>query len=259
MQQAQSILRPGDTVFFRGGDYVVTDAAARSYYSWTAQGTAANRILYRPYENEKPVIVFDRRTGAGGTQIYLKNYITIDGLSFRETDGERLAGGHGDNPNNRSTGPSWTALGTWATGVTVRNTSIEGFGLGIFYKGQGLLAEYNRIWNTRSHRLYIAGRDATYRYNILGGTRGYWNQQGFQVQYQTSIGNKIYGNLIYDGMANGMVFSGSVAYNEVFNNVFINPGSKPAGVKGGTTALSFWCEKDHPDNPGDGWGTIGWK
>ncbi len=253
LQQAQSILRPGDTVWFRGGDYIINDSSARKSYSWSAEGTASNPIIYRNYAGETPVIVGDRRAPSyydkdgnpvGGTMIFLQDYITIDGLNFRETAGQRLAGGHGNNPNNRNTGPSWTPISTWATGVTVRNVSIEGFGLGMYYSGRNLLFEHNRVWNTRSHRLYISGEAGTFRYNVLGGPYGYWNQQGFQVQYSKSKGNKIYGNLVYDGMATGMVFSGGVSYNEVFNNIFINPASKADNIIGGSSALAVWCEKD---------------
>ena len=250
LQKAQSIIRPGDTIYFRGGDYVFNNSSARTYYTWSATGTASTPIFYKNYPGEKPVIVGDRTIGPGGTMIYLQNYQTIDGLNFRETDAQRLAGGHRDDPNVRSSTNAWTALSTWATGIVVRNVTIQGFKLGMFYKGDKLLFENNRVSNTRSHRLYISGANGIFRNNVLDGSYGYWNQQGFQMQYVTAVGNKIYGNLIMEGKATGVVFSGRISYNEVFNNVFINPGNKPDSVNGPGTAGATWCE-DGPMGPGN--------
>lgn len=241
LQVAQSILKAGDVVYFRGGNYVIKDTTVRDYYSWKG-GTTSAPIKYMRYLSETPVIVGDRRTKSPGMLIYLQSYVTVDGLSFTETSGQRLAGGHGDDPNKRSNGKDWTPLASWATGVVVRNVSITGWMVGMYYQGDKLLFERNKVMNTRSHRLYIAGKNGIFRNNTLGGSYGYFNQQGFQVQYETAIGNKIYNNIISEGMATGFVLSGKVSYNQIYNNVFINPGNKLASVTGGGSMIGLWCE-----------------
>ena len=248
LQDAQSILKAGDIIYFRGGNYIINDSTKRDYYSWNSAktATAAAPISYKNYPGEKPIIVGDRRTKSPGTLIYLQNYVTIDGLTFQETSGQRLAGGHGDDPNKRHNGYAWTAISTWATGVAIRNVSIQGWTLGMFYAGSKIIFEKNRITNTRSHRLYISGSSGIFRNNILEGTYGYWNQQGFQVQYLKAVGNKIHNNIIYEGKANGFVLSGQVSNN----NVFINPGNKSASVSGPGVMIGLWCE-DGPTGLGN--------
>jgi hypothetical protein len=251
LQAAQSSLRPGDTVYFRGGEYVVNDSASRTYYTWTADGTSSAPITYKNYAGEAPVIVFDRVNSSNidswGVLVYASgNNSIIDGLNFKQTERSRLRGMPGGGVYKGDWTP--TAISTYASNVTIRNCSIENFaGLGIFYHGQNLLVEKCRIIGTGSHGFYVAGRAGTFRYNELDGSRGYPNQQGIQLQYETSVGNKIYGNLIKNGRASGVVFSGSVSGNEVFNNVFVNAGSKPDGSFG--YALSFWCQVNYDKSP----------
>lgn len=248
LQTAQTTLRPGDTVFFRGGEYVITDAN-RSYYSFRAAGTPENRIVYRNYANERPVIIYDRTTAdnetGSATMVFMSgNYSSYEGLTFRQSEASRLQGMNGTTIVR---GRTKTALATWSTGVVVRNCVIENFaGLGIYFHGQDLLVERCTVTGTGSHAFYISGKNGTYRYNTTDGSRGYPNQQGIQIQYSTSIGNKIYGNLMKNGRASGVVFSGAVSNNDVHDNVIINGG---AGAAWGS-AVSFWCE-DGAIGPGN--------
>lgn len=237
LQKAQSTLKPGDIVFFRGGNYVIHDQTIYNAYTLTAKGTASARITYKNYGSEIPVIVGDRRTRYSGGMINLYDYVTVDGLTFKETAGQRLAGGHGDDPAKQHNGRTWTAISAWGKGLVIRNVKIEGWTLGMYWRGDAILFEHNHITNTRSHRLYIAGKNGIFRNNTLDGKYGYYNQLGFQVQYETAIGNKIHNNIIHDGMGGGFVLSGGVSNNQIYNNVFVNPGRVNGNM------ISLWCEK----------------
>ncbi|MEK6746390.1 MAG: right-handed parallel beta-helix repeat-containing protein [Pseudomonadota bacterium] len=250
LQEAQKILKPGDTVYFRGGDYMTGYASNRAYYSWSAKGTSSSPVTYKNYQGETPVIVLDRTAPREntGTLIFIGSYITIEGLNFRQTEASRSLIQKPDGSIVRNSGIGATALATWGDGVKIRNCSIQGFTLGIgAFGGKNILVERCKVSGTVSHGFYIAAAGGTFRYNELDGSRGYYNQQGIQVQYESAVGNKIYGNLIKNGRASGVVLSGSVSYNEVFNNVFINAGSMPGSFG---YALSFWCEKDHEESGG---------
>lgn len=253
LHEAQTILKPGDVVYFRGGDFIVDDSAKRYYYPWSAPGTAAAPITYTKYQNEKPVIVLDRRAMPPGVTalklIYLSgNYTTVDGLSFRQTEESRAI----SKPELVIDGSRFGFMGpfaTWSKGITIRNTSISNFsGSGIYFAGEDLLVENCSVIGTQSHAFYISGKNGVFRNNFTDGSRGYFNQQGIQIQYQSAIGNKIYGNVMKNGITTGVVLSGSVSNNEVFNNVFINSGSSTSGAGG--VAIGFWCQKNHDGTGG---------
>ncbi len=231
LQKAQSSLRPGDTVWFHGGNYIVGNDRARSYYSWVAAGTAANPIVYKNYPGETPVILVTAtapRAGSG-TLFILNSYITVDGLSVKRTEESRKLSQAPNGDIISGSGLPGQAFATWQTGVTFRNCSIENFSLGIgYYSGaSNILVEHCRIIESISHSFYIAGNNGTYRYNFTNNSRGYSNNRGVQLQYETSFGNKIYGNLFMNGPASGMTLSGGLSNNEIFNNVFIRRPQNP--------------------------------
>lgn len=249
LQRAQSSLRPGDTVWFMGGNYVINDSSVAFYLSWSADGTSSAPITYRNYQNQVPVIVFDRRVynnpASWNYLVGLGDYIVVDGLSFLQTEPSRALGMVNGVIVNKDMTPS--VFSSWGTGVKVRNCLIENFsGIGLFYRGNGILVEYCKMYGIGSHGLYIAGRGGTFRYNEIDGTRGYNLQYDVQIQYETSIGNLIYGNLLKNGRQGGVVFSGSVANNEVFNNIIVNGGVRPGGAG---FALHFWCWHNYDGSP----------
>lgn len=241
----RATLRPGDTVWFRGGDYVITDAN-RSYYVLGGSGTAAAPIIYRNYQNEKPVIIYDRTTAdnaatAGSpNMIFAQDYAVIDGLHFRQTERSRLQGMNGNALVAR--GGRKSAFAVYGDGVTIRNCSIDNFSNVAIgnYGGSGLLVEHCAMTDNGAHAFYIASRNGTYRYNSMDGRRGYPGQYNIHFQYAASTGNKVYGNLSMNAQAGDTVFSGGLSNNEVFNNVIINGGSKTDGSYG--YALTFFCQ-----------------
>lgn len=253
-----SVIKAGDTIYFRGGDYILTDSVRKSYYSWNAAGTPLSQVTYRNYPKESPVIIYDKRlapdpvTGSK-TMLFLSgDHTVVDGLTFRQTEASRLVGMNGNLITDRAA--IIQPLATWSAGIVVRNCVIDNFsGPGMFYQGENILVENLRLVNTGSHGFYISGRNGIFRNNFIDGWRGYRNPGGaaaypLHFQYAEAVGNKAYGNVLMNGQAGGVVFSGGLSYNEVFNNVLINPGSRPDGS---AIALTFFCEKGIAPGPGN--------
>ncbi len=238
--KAQSVLKPGDTIYFRGGDYLITSASPY-FYSLTTDGTSSSRITYKNYNGEKPVIVYDWRKNPPEKRFLLEvlgDYITIDGLGFRQTESSRLLSFNGNIELDINKTKS--AIHAFGVSDIIRNATIDNFsGLGI-QSGQSkyLLVEGCNIRGTGSHPLYISSGYGTFRNNTLDGSRGKSNAHGIQIQGTlaegNSVGNKIYGNLIKNGQGSGIIISGPVANNLIYNNVIVN-----GGVKSGQP-LSFW-------------------
>ncbi|MBL8012664.1 MAG: right-handed parallel beta-helix repeat-containing protein [Candidatus Omnitrophica bacterium] len=226
LQVAQAILRPGDTVWFRGGDYMLTDSDVNGRY----RVLVAN-VTYKNYSGEVPVIVWDRvvRRTTHNWMLWLNaDSITIDGLNFRVTERSRSFGQLPNNGENiKGNGVVPGGLVTWQSNGKIRNCSIENFSVGVgVYGGSNLLVENCKVSGTISHGFYISAGSGTYRYNSLNGSRAYWNQREIQVQYRLSSRNKIYGNFIANGQAAAVVFSDGCSGNEFFNNIILNGGSK---------------------------------
>ncbi|MEK7784788.1 MAG: right-handed parallel beta-helix repeat-containing protein, partial [Chloroflexota bacterium] len=200
---------------------------------------------------ERATIVWDRRTSLTDTSTHQIFYVTQPYLVF-----ERLA--FYQTPISRSVSLQAAVtnqfqrihgISIWGDNVTVRNCSVDNMsGVGVYVSKARFLVEGSTITGTDSHGFYIAGADGIYRNNRLDGGNGYGNQQGMQIQYVTSTRNKIYGNVITNGQAAGVVFSGQVSYNEVFNNIFIGCGHKADGSFG--VVLNYW-HQDGAIGPGN--------
>lgn len=243
----QSMLRPGDTVYFRGGDYVISDATTNSPNMLTADGTASAPITYRNYPNERPVLVYDKIATAANVAVLYPygDYTTFEGLSFIQTEASRRVAT--DNNDTYLKRTLVRAFLIWGRHVTIRNCTIENFsGIGLSTPGSNVLVEHNTIKGGANHNLYLQGANGVFRYNYLDGTRQINGGRNVQMQYKDTDHNQVYGNLMINGSADSVVFSGQISYNEVFNNVIINPGSgRYSGL-----AVGVWCE-DGPMGPGN--------
>ncbi len=238
--KANSILKPGDKVYFRGGDYLITSSMPYEYY-FSKSGTSSSRITYQNYPGERPVIVYDWRKNPPLKRYLLTisgDFVTVDGLNFRQTESSRLLSFDGNIEKNINL----TKSAVWGHGdnVIIRNVTIDNFsGVGI-QSGQSkyLLVEQCTVRGTGSHPLYISAGYGTFRSNTLDGSRGKHNAHGIQIQGTleagNAVGNNIYGNLIKNGQGSGIIISGPVINNLIYNNVIIN-----GGIKSGQP-LSFW-------------------
>ena len=105
LMHAESLVAPGDTVYIRGGNYVMpsdmlpatTDGSGSLYYDYNYFGqkaTAGKRIYYWGYQNERPVFDFSNVKPVGhritafyvtGNYYYFKNFEVI-GVQVTITD-----------------------------------------------------------------------------------------------------------------------------------------------------------------------------
>ncbi len=230
----QKILKPGDKVFFRGGTYVTNDSTKfdDTYdYRFTAVGTATARITYQNYDTEKPIILYDRRKIINRIMMSPARFTTFQGLVFRQSEASRCISMN-CNTNEYTVKEKSVRLTTiHADDVTFRNCEIDNFSSMAIVTEAGserTILENNIIKNMGNHGLYIRGEYGKYRYNTIDGIRQgpIHGKYGIQIQYVSSHHNEFYGNLIKNTTAAGVIFSGPVSYNLVYNNVFINVGSK---------------------------------
>lgn len=243
LQLAQSVLKPGDSVYFFGGNYFVTDTSKINSYLG-AKGTALNRITYRNYGSEKPIIIYDRRTIYKNASIQRligpADYTVFEGLTFRQTEESRaiaFAFPLGATPDEKK---AWyfahnvRAMSIWGKNVIIRNCIFDNFSsVGVSTMGSNVTIEHSEFKNIANHSLYIEGANGIFRHNILDGSKQIKASiYGIQLQYGGTDQNKIYGNLIKNTWAAGIMFSGPVANNVIFNNVFINSGHY---------VVSFFC------------------
>ncbi|MBL9115410.1 MAG: right-handed parallel beta-helix repeat-containing protein [Verrucomicrobiaceae bacterium] len=79
IQKAANTAKAGDVVYIRGGTYV-------ERVQINVSGTATNRIVFRNYEDERPVIDLATLSAAqyltAGIRITDKNYVTIEGIEI---------------------------------------------------------------------------------------------------------------------------------------------------------------------------------
>lgn len=231
IHKAIRVAAAGDTVYFRQGDYPLD----RMVYLNGNAGTADKPIVYAAYQAEVVTFTWDVRTLVPATfdnMLYVaRPYHRFERLTFRETEGARafdIANGQ------RISGGS-----VWAEHATIRDCAfLNPSGLGVFVRGGSVLVERTTISGMgHGHAFYISGADGVYRDNRLECGRADYHGQCLQFQYVHGIRNKAYGNLVLNGRAAGVVFSGPTSFNEVFNNVFVNAGSNANG-----SAVTFWCE-----------------
>ena len=233
----RATLKPGDIVYFRSGNYTMTGDGI----SVRSSGTSSAPITFASQPGHTAVIVYDRRKKLVEPTlepiIYIgSSNIIMDRLSIRQVETSRAYA--------ISVGETSDGFSVFGTNVKIKNCSIDNVaGLGVYVKGSNVLVENCRISNHGSHSFYIAGANGIYRNNTLNCSRGGWNSRCIQIQYVSSTGNKIYGNLVMNGQSGGVVFSGPVTNNLVYNNIFISNGTKldtGHGLYG--VVLDFWHE-----------------
>jgi len=74
----------GDTVYLRGGDYIITSTGWPLGIAPSYSGISSNRLVFKAYESEVPIIT---TAVSGSRAFYLENvdYIKIDGITARNT------------------------------------------------------------------------------------------------------------------------------------------------------------------------------
>jgi hypothetical protein len=170
-------LRPGDTLWVRGGHYAAAEV------DWTAAGTASDPITVRGYPGERAV--FD---GAGSEDRFLWLHGGAAWLVLRDF--------------------VVTGFATWHTGVISVSDGAHDLAL------EGLEIDGNRAGTTQDHLVYLAApdvHDVTIQDCLLAGVSG----AAIHVYHEPAptsiriIGNRIsdahWGVLLYSGVSDVLV------------------------------------------------------
>lgn len=132
-------LKPGDTLYVRGGTYV------ESVYL-QASGTKAAPIRVLAYPGEAPVVDGESRlpTGEAGSLIDVYgDYVELSGLEVRNSNFSVVTRG----------------ISLYAQHATVRNTAVHHVSeIGIYVAGDDSTVEDCRVWQARGQGLFV-GRD----------------------------------------------------------------------------------------------------
>ncbi|MEZ4273532.1 MAG: sugar-binding protein [Myxococcota bacterium] len=238
--KARDTLVAGDTVYFRQGTYLLN----QYLYINKNSGTVDKPITWASYREETAILVYDnRQANSEMWAVFVgRPYYVFENIEVTQSEASAVALGLVNS--NTTDGKSYvTGFAVYGASTVVRNCHIHNVRVGVYVGAYAanVLVEDNRIEDTQSHGFYITGADGIFRNNDLDGGSGYWNQQGIQIQYASSKRNQIYGNIIKNGVASGIVFSGKVSNNEVYNNIFLNCGRGPSSGY----PLGFW----HEDGP----------
>lgn len=195
LSHAAPLLRPGDTLYVRGGTFVGQGM------QWTISGTAAAPIWVKAYPGERPV--FDGNASVGQF-LWFKDgagYIYVDGLTV-------------------------TRYAPHQSGVMIFTDGAHDIVM------QNLTASGNLLISQMDHIFYPAApgvHDITIRYSYMAGATGgavhMYHEPGPQRV-------RIYNNTIRDSYWGVLANSGATA--EVFNNTFINNGANIVRVGGAT-------------------------
>lgn len=149
LMKAQSLAKPGDTVWLRGGTYKATEAQiARRYRAWvyvnhfTKSGTEAAPITYAAYQDEKPVFDF---TGVRPADIRI-NAFQISGSWLRFKGFEVV----GVQVNFKRHGQSCNIENRGSHNVFERLSLHDGQAIGIY----ALDGSHNLFLNCDAYRNY---------------------------------------------------------------------------------------------------------
>jgi peptidoglycan hydrolase-like protein with peptidoglycan-binding domain len=218
----QSLVRPGDAVFWRAGTYKEEINAV-----YAQSGTAAAPIIYMAYPGELAIIDSPEgaTTCAAAYTPSTRNHLTFDGFKFAYS-----ADTSGDRAINICLNDN----------LTIRNVEITRLGRGI-YGGATLtnsLIENNVIYDqdlygSRSHSIYLVSREVpnsnvTVRNNIMWNPGRTCIQHGGRITNFNIEGNVCY-NIPYDS-ATGFALEQGVSNSFVRNNLVFNANVKPIGI-----------------------------
>jgi len=183
-------LKPGDTLYARGGRY------SGQYYQWSSpSGTDGSPITFAAYPGETPV--FD-----GQSLDQWKRFLNLVGVDWIVVDGLTIKNYHG-----QGIWMGWDGE-DFAEHITIRNNRLENIGT---RPGE-------------DHAIYVSwgNRDIVIENNFIKGVTGFgihgWHAPG-------ADGIKIINNIVRDAQSGGIVLGDGVTDIEICNNILYNNGA----------------------------------
>ena len=225
-----TVLQPGDTLWFKGGEYALHTGPVKNFYAVgylrpARSGEPGKPISFRACPGERVVLT----AASGGQPIFGnldRDYVRHEGFVVKGSIGHvggkgaevaycEIIGEYVDTVDNHDGLRIEQADGAWIHhniihGVQGKSGNSAGIKV---YKSQNLVVEDNWIYdNTRGVFDKDSGINNTYRRNFLTGNREnpfHGNNQG---KYMVA---RIYDNVIDGGIALGYLTDGTEVYNNL--------------------------------------------
>lgn len=250
-----SPVRPGDTVWLRGGVYV-------GVYSSVIAGTANARITVRQYPGERATL-----DGAGSPLDVLTvygGYVTFWGFEIMNSDPQRTTFQDGPWPNTMHRGAGVIARGTnlkfinlvfhdllYGAGVWIESVETEVYGSLFYFNG------WQGSDGSHGHGIYTQNDTGTrlLRENILFnqfrfGIQAYGSSTAF-VDNLTLEGNVLFNNGIVgaNGFERDILIGGQLAHHPVLNENYTYGGAHTFlgygdGCQGGIVTNNYFVGRD---------------
>lgn len=217
-------VKPGDTIWLRGGKY--GDGTAGAIIAYGLVGTPSAPILVRAYPGERPIIDAWLQVGCcqGAPDPTRGAYVWFWGLEFASYNPDRTSGTSG--PPEWAAQANHAAIDTWAPGTKVINCIVHDTsgGISMWDEAPGSEAYGNIVYNVGGY----------------GTDRGHGH--GFYMQNQAPGYKHVADNITFNNFGEGLQLYGSdsagVQNFHVEGNVSMNNGSIGLGnnTTGGTVS-----------------------
>lgn len=233
LARAVSVLKPGDTLLIRAGEYVASSQIAE-----TPSGTSwANPVTIKSFPDETPTL----RPEPGETAIAFrrgKSYIVIDGFLIDAAgghDGIKINNGNHHirivnceikNASNQGIITADKAMGTgFNEFINCRvhdNGTRQNYDHGFYLETDNELVDKCQVYNNAAYGIHIYADDAS---NItVRNSEVFGHHKAAGILVGTGNGHKIYNNIVYNnawGIAifyggGGAVFNNTVCDNDAF-------------------------------------------
>lgn len=221
---APHAVKPGDTIWLRGGKY--GDGTAGAIITYGLVGTAAAPIVVRAYPGERPIIDAWLQVGCcqGAPDSSRGAYVWFWGLEFASYNPDRTSGTSG--PPEWAAQANHAAIDTWAPGTKVINCIVHDTsgGISMWAEAPGSEAYGNVVYNVGGY----------------GTDRGHGH--GFYLQNEAPGYKHVADNITFNNFGEGLQIYGSdtagVQNFHVEGNVSMNNGSIGLGnnTTGGTVS-----------------------
>jgi hypothetical protein len=221
---APHAVKPGDTIWLRGGKY--GDGTAGAIISYGLVGTAAAPILVRAYPGERPIIDAWLQVGCcdQAPDPTRGAYVWFWGLEFASYNPDRTSGTSG--PPEWAAQANHAAIDTWAPGTKIVNCIVHDTSGGISMWDEAVGSEaYGNIV-----------------YNVGGYATDRGHGHGFYLQNQGPGYKHVADNITFNNFGEGIQMYGTdTSYVQNFHlegNVSMNNGSIGLGsnTTGGTVS-----------------------
>jgi hypothetical protein len=208
---APHAVKPGDTIWLRGGKY--GDGTAGGIMAYSLVGTPTAPILVRAYPGERPIIDTWLQVGCcqGAPDANRGAYVWFWGLEFASYNPDRTSGTSG--PPQWAAQANHPALDSWAPGTKVINCIVHDTsgGISLWQEAPSSEAYGNIVYNVGGY----------------GTDRGHGH--GFYMQNQSPGYRHVADNITFNNFGEGVQLYGTdSAYVQNFHlegNVSMNNGS----------------------------------